>query len=196
MTDLSQFTAIILAAGTSSRLPGENKLLKSLRGKPLLTHTLETISSLKLMRPILVTGHDAEKIEPIAAEYPIKIVRNLNPQSGMASSIAVAAANIPDQAIGLFIILGDMPCIAPEDYESLASAFSPASICVPTFEGQRGHPVLFDITYRPSLMELTGDKGAKSVIKKNADKVQEVPVASNRILIDMDKQEDFASHED
>lgn len=109
----------------------------------------------------------------------------------MASSISTGAANVPDEAIGLFIILGDMPYITCEDYESLASVFTPTSICVPTFEGQTGHPVLFDITYRQTLMELTGDKGAKSIMKEHKNKVIEVPAPSNRILIDMDKQQDF-----
>ncbi len=56
-----KITAIVLAAGLSSRM-GTNKLLLELDGKTILDHILD---NLRYYDTIVVTGHRPEDIEPI-----------------------------------------------------------------------------------------------------------------------------------
>lgn len=195
---LNRFSAILLAAGSSKRLPNQNKLLKPLNGRPLLLHVIETVKRLGLTSPVIVTGHEAENIEAAVAGSGVKTVRNETPEQGMASSLRKGLSAIPQDAEGFFIVLGDMPFIEPEDYRLLAEAFVSASgdpICVPVFEGRRGHPVLFASTYIPALESLKGDVGARSLLREYSQAVIEVPCPSARILHDFDELSDFEKND-
>jgi dihydrolipoamide dehydrogenase len=80
--------AIVLAAGFSRRMGPENKLLKPLSGKPLLSHVLAHVASLGLGQVLVVSGDGAGMIEPLLPGGMV-LVRNENAAEGMGRSIAV-----------------------------------------------------------------------------------------------------------
>jgi CTP:molybdopterin cytidylyltransferase MocA len=185
---------MVLAAGFSRRLPGANKLLKPYHGRPLLAHTLETVAGLGLADAVVVSGYEGEHIAEQAAQAGLRCVRNDEAASGMGSSIAAGVRALREGLAGVFIVLGDMPEVTPEDYARLAAAHEaqPARICVPVWEGRRGHPVLFGADHRGALAALTGDVGARSILREAAD-VLSVPAASAGVLVDLDTEADFAA---
>lgn len=83
---------------------------------------------------------------------------------GMGDSIA-AAVRATSQAHGWLIVLGDLPLIQPATLKVLAQALSLHDVVIPTYKGQRGHPVGFSIRCRESLLGLSGDRGAASIVK-------------------------------
>lgn len=194
MADLGSYGAVVLAAGFSRRLPGEDKLLKLYRGQPLLAHALATVAEVGLGDAVVVTGGAGERIAELAGPWRLRCVRNDDAAAGMGSSIAAGVRAVRDGLAGVFVVLGDMPEVTPEDYRRLAAAHEaqPARICVPVWEGRRGHPVLFGADHRGALAALTGDVGARGILREAAD-VLGVPAASAGVLVDLDTEEDFAA---
>ena len=59
-------SAILLAAGQSKRMQGENKLLKKYKKKYLINHILKSLVKSKVNKIIIVLGHENRNIKKIA----------------------------------------------------------------------------------------------------------------------------------
>lgn len=107
-------------------------------------------------------------------------------QLGMGHSLAagVAAAEHLD---ALFIALGDMPWVAQATLKALRGALrSPTHIVQPVHGGAAGHPVGFGRAYFPELRELTGDLGARTVLRRHDDAIIRLPICDPGALQDLD----------
>ena len=109
--------------------------------KTVLQHTLDAVRASGLPWHVEAAGHP-----------------------GMGDSIAAAVRATPD-ANGWLIVLGDLPLIRASTLQALATALSLHEVVIPTYNGQRGHPVGFSARCREPLLGLTGDQGAASVVK-------------------------------
>ena len=63
---MNVISAILLAAGQSKRIRGENKLLKKYKGKILINHILKSLIKSKANKIIIVLGYENRKIKKIA----------------------------------------------------------------------------------------------------------------------------------
>jgi molybdenum cofactor cytidylyltransferase len=193
---LDRLGAVILAAGLSSRMGGEQKLTKLLHGKPLLRHSLDTVAGLGLADALAVTGHARAGVDAVIAGSGIRSVFNPDYASGLGGSIALGIGNLSPVIEGAFVVLGDMPFVTAEDYRRLADAFAAAGgdrICRPCHAGRPGHPVLFPKRMFAELRSLRGDQGGAPVIGRHQEDVTLVDVGSPRVLADIDTQADFRS---
>lgn len=189
-----RFAAVLLAAGASSRMEGEHKLFKTWRGRPLLAHSLATLSALHPLEIILVIRPHDRRYDHFLALDSVTRVINPDPGAGMASSIAAGCRAVPSSIDGIFMCLGDMPAIPPEVFKTLSDAFDPESgtrICVPDCQGLPGHPVLFSSTCMADLLSLEGDVGAYSVIQQHREHVRRIAVNHPGIRLDFDTTADF-----
>jgi molybdenum cofactor cytidylyltransferase len=87
------------------------------------------------------------------------------------------------------VLLGDMPDVTAAHIDRLIAAFDPEegrAICVPTWEGKRGNPVLWSAEYFEEIQSLTGDTGAKQLFAAHADEIAEVPMPDDATLKDID----------
>ena len=95
------------------------------------------------------------------------------------------------------LALADMPEVRAEHVDRLLSAFDPAegrAICRATdAEGRPGHPVLFGRRFFESLSRLTGDEGAREILRANADFVVDVPTPGRAARLDLDTPEAWAA---
>ena len=191
MTQFTNFSGIVLAAGRSSRMEGTNKLLLPWKGRCVLQVVVERICEVGLGEVIVVTGHQRAAVEEKLTHYPVRLVHNPDFAEGMAASIRVGVeAAVGEQ--GYLFALGDMPQIASKTMLKVAEALkSSETIAVPVRDGRRGHPVAIGIAYRAALLALTGDRGARPVLAKNAANVVEVPVEDEGIFVDVDTQESY-----
>ena len=95
--------AILLAAGQSERMNGENKLAKEIQGIPLIKHSVKNILASSVNELIVVLGHQKEIIEKLIDKNErIKIVFNKDFESGMASSIKTGLNNLPEKNWSFF----------------------------------------------------------------------------------------------
>lgn len=191
MESLANFGAVILAAGLSRRMGGPNKLLQPWRGQHVVSHVFETVASLGFADCVAVTGRDADEIASLAAAIGVLSVHNPRYGDGLGGSIAAGVCAIARHSSGIFIVLGDMPLVEPADYVNLARAFAPGQIVIPIYRNARGHPVLFCESFREKLQLLSGDEGARSIVKEHVSALVEVISPNPGILMDFDRPEDF-----
>lgn len=191
-TTVPSVSAIILAAGRSSRSHGAHKLLSLVDDKSVIAHSADAITKAGISSAITITGEAHEEIESILARSGTKLVHNDKFSDGMGSSIAVGIKQIEQTCEFALIYLGDMPFVQPSSIEALISASlsaSPSAILMPTFNGKRGHPVLWGKQHFRALSQLALDVGGRDIIRDNAERVIEVPVNDPGILIDLDTPE-------
>jgi molybdenum cofactor cytidylyltransferase len=125
----------------------------------------------------------------------LRFVYNPDYRQGMAGSIHAGLAALSPQAEAVMISLADLPLIQPMELNRLISAFAnrkDKSIAVPTFSGQRGNPVIFDLRYKPEMLALRGDVGCKAILLRHPAAVLEVEMPAASILEDVDAPEAYS----
>ena len=174
---MSTTAAIVLAAGSSSRL-GTPKQLVDLGGRPLLESVVAAVSTWPVGRVVVVLGSGADDILESVDLGDAVVVVNDGWEEGIASSIRVGL-DVLTRDPGwerVFMVLGDQPAI-PDDVpqrllDGMEDSGRPAA--VPVYRYERGNPVLFDRGLWPRLMTLEGDSGAAGLLRTHPEWVQEV----------------------
>ncbi len=194
-------SCVLLAAGLSSRMEGENKLLMSLEGKTILAHTLEALIASDAGEVIVVLGYQTKEIQSFidSNNYAVKTVYNRNFAEGMTSSIKAGVEITSSETDGIMICLADMPFIKPNEYNQIikglkqAMKSNPDTIVVPYYNGKRGNPVIFSATYKSEILNHEKLEGCKGLIKSYPQNVREINLTSKFITLDIDTQEEFES---
>ena len=187
-------SAILLAAGKSNRMSGENKLTKKIQGIPLIKHSVKNILSSSIDELIIVLGYQKEIIEKLIGKNDkIKFIFNKNFQNGMASSIKTGLNHLSEKTEAFFICLGDMPMVSHDIYNQLIKSKDNKEIIVPTYKRQQGNPVLFDKSMKEKVIDVSGDVGAKKILERNKDKIFNLEINDQSIIKGFDTQDDFNS---
>jgi len=184
--------ALMLAAGQSRRMGKDNKLLLPVDGKPMVAHVAECLLASQARPLAVVTGHDYAAVEAALPEGRFTLAHNPDYASGLASSLHRGLAALPEDIDGVLVCLGDMPRVSPQIVDRLIAAFNPLegrAICVPTWQGKRGNPVLFARRFFAEMQEVAGDVGARALIGEHAEVVCEVPMDDDAVLVDIDTPE-------
>ena len=185
-------SAILLAAGQSKRMNGENKLTKKIQGIPLIKHSVKNILSSSVDELIVVLGYQKEIIEKlIGKNEKMKIVFNKNFENGMASSIKTGLNHFSEKTEAFFICLGDMPLVSHNIYNQLIKSKNNKEIIVPTYKGQQGNPVLFDKSMKEKIRNISGDSGAKKILELNKDKILNLEINDQSIAKGFDTLDNF-----
>ena len=185
-------SAILLAAGKSKRMNGENKLTKKIQGIPLIKHSVKNILSSSIDELIVVLGYQKEIVEKlIDKNEKIKIVFNKNFENGMASSIKTGLNHFSEKTEAFFICLGDMPMVNQKIYDQLIKSINKKEIIVPTYKGQQGNPVLFSKSMKDKINTIQGDVGANKILELNKDKIFNLIIDNDCIIKDFDTRDNF-----
>jgi molybdenum cofactor cytidylyltransferase len=191
----AQVSAVILAAGTSTRM-GHAKQLLPLGGTTVLARTIENVRSAGLVEMVLVLGASAEAIRrqlPPSLLEGLKVVVNQAYRQGMASSLREGLSALDPQTGAALIILGDQPFIRPQTLQQIMAGYhrSGAQIVIPSHQGKRGNPVLLSRSVFPEVMALEGDTGCRAIFPNHLDAILKVEVEDPGILLDIDNQDDY-----
>ena len=182
---------IILAAGKASRY-GAPKQLLDWKGKPFVRHIAETALQARLWPVVVVTGSFAAEIGSALNGLPVSIVHNPNYEQGQSTSVRAGIRKLPHNAGGAVFLLADQPQIPAEVIRALMEDHTRKMnpIHAPLVLGEkRANPVLFDRSTFPDLLKLTGDTGGRAIFSKY--KVEYIPWHDDRLLLDVDKPEDY-----
>ena len=187
-------SAILLAAGQSKRMNGENKLSKEIQGIPLIKLSVKNILTSSIDELIIVLGYQKEIIEKLTDKNEkIKFVFNKDFESGMASSIKTGLDNLSKKTEAFFICLGDMPMVGHDIYNQLIKSKDSKEIIVPTYKGQQGNPVLFDKSMKEKVLDIRGDIGAKKILGLNKATVLNLEINNQSLVKSFNTQGDFSS---
>lgn len=183
---------VVLAAGASSRL-GRPKQLLPFRGRPLLEATLARVAAARLDEVVVVLGGSAAEILAQVKLHGARPVVNPDYRAGQSTSLRAGLAAVEDRAEAVVFILGDQPLQSARVIDALIETYrqTGAPIVVPNYGGARGNPVLFARATYPLLRGLTGDQGARPLLRARADLVREVPVDEPAPPADIDTWDDY-----
>ncbi len=196
LPQVQPIAALVMAAGLSSRMGSDNKLLALLDGKPLVRVSVEKILRSKAANVVVVTGHDADQIRATLAGLDVRFIHNPDYRQGMSTSLRAGIAALNEGCAGAMICLGDMPQVDSGLIDKLIDAFDPQSgalIVAPMSEGRRGNPVLWARQFFPELLQLSGDAGARHLIERHRDALREVEADGSAAFLDVDTPEALAA---
>jgi len=188
-------SAIVLAAGQSKRMGGDNKLIKKYNKKYLINHIIGTLIKSKVNKIIVVLGFQKLKVRKITVKNKkINFVYNKNYKSGMASSIKTGLKRISKKSIGFLIVQADMPLISKKIVDTLCYAVrnSNKEIVAPIYKRKMGNPIGFKRSMTRILNKTSGDSGAKKIILGNKKKLGLIKVNSKSIFKDFNTKRDFS----
>ena len=163
-------TVIVLAAGRGERFKAsgatKDKLEAILCGQSVRSHVLAAVHASGLPFHVVERQHTAHLMNP-----------------GMGDSIACGVASTPD-ANGWLVLPADLPLIQAQTLQRVAKSLQQHEVVVPRHEEQHGHPVGFSKRCRVALLQLSGDKGARSVVAQHA--VCHLDVHDEGCVLDVD----------
>jgi molybdenum cofactor cytidylyltransferase len=168
---------------------GTDKALLTYRGRTFLEHILATLHEAGLKQLTVVLGHHAEEIQRAAKLTETEVVVNQDYRRGQTSSLqaGLRALDQPaNQAVVLCLV--DHPAVSTHVIRKLVAAFeqSAAPVVIPTYQGQRGHPVLISRALFAELLALSANEGANTVVREHRHSTQFVEVDDPGVLVDVD----------
>jgi molybdenum cofactor cytidylyltransferase len=188
-------SAILLAAGQSKRM-GELKQLMPFGQSTIVEQAVNNLLGSAVDEVIVVVGYKAEDVTKALAAKPVKVVINPDYEQGMSTSIIAGLKSVHIRTQGIMLALGDQPLVDSQIINLLIEELynHDKGIAVPTYQGRRGHPIIFAIKYKEQLLELSGDMGGRQIIENHPDDVLEVAVDSEGIVADFDTTDDYQAY--
>ncbi|AYC32369.1 nucleotidyltransferase family protein [Pseudomonas cavernae] len=189
---MSHVAALILAAGFGTRFGSDKRRATLADGRTLLAASLERVREVFDEVHLVLRPED----DPVALGVPAgcSIIRCTDAGQGMGHSLAAGVRELAQSpADAIAVLLGDMPWIAEASLRALVGEAAPGRIVFPVHQGERGHPVLFGRDFWSELQALTGDEGARRVLRANAADWVAVGVDDSGVRLDVDRPETLSS---
>ncbi|HEX4066811.1 MAG TPA: nucleotidyltransferase family protein [Acidobacteriaceae bacterium] len=185
--------AVVLAAGASTRL-GQAKQLVRVGGESLLRRTVRIAAEAGCFPVVVVLGFEAERMEAELEGMPAEVLVFPEWAEGMGSSLrcgveAVRRSDPPSDAV--MVLVCDQPRLSAEHLRALLTQHrtSAVPITASVYAGKTGVPAVFAREAFPELQGLQGDRGARNLIRRRADRVQGISWSDGSV--DLDVQEDL-----
>lgn len=187
---------ILLAAGGSTRMRGADKLLQQIDKRALLSLSARAACDSMADQVLVVLRPDDAARRACLDGLRAEIVDCPDWQNGMSASIRAGLAACPADCAGVLLALADMPEITAQDHDALIAAFDrqdPHLICRASLpDGTPGNPVLFGRGHIPALAALSGDSGARDLLRSHPDQTRLIALPGQRARTDLDSPEVWA----
>lgn len=189
-TGCPQIVGLLLAAGYGRRF-GADKLLHPLAdGTPLAVASARALRS-ACSRVVAVLRPEQTVLAGLLAAEGLEVVLSADARGGMGHSLSGGVAASP-AAAGWLVALADMPFIRSATLRQVAAALTAgAPMAAPLCAGQRGHPVGFAARWRNELLGLSGDEGARALIRAHGHLLQLIETDDPGVLQDVDRPADL-----
>ena len=173
---------------------GQDKALLTYGDRTFLEIIVATLHEAGMERVGVVLGHHAEQIQGAVTLEGAEIVINRDYARGQTSSLQAGLRALESADLEAVVLcLVDHPLISADTVRALVASFrrSGAPVVIPTFQNQRGHPVLIARTLFSALLSLDPGEGANTVIGRHREATQFVAVSDPGILLDIDDTETY-----
>lgn len=185
---------LVLAAGEGRRVGG-NKALLDLGGRPALARVLEAAGAAGLGRPVVVLGHEAERVRALLPGHATAVV-NPDPGRGQTSSVQVGLGAVPATASAVLVWPVDHALVTAGDVAALAAAaraHPEATVVLPSHGGRAGHPALVRRALFPAILALAPDEPLHAVVRAERARTHFVERPTDAVLRDLDTPADLAA---
>ncbi|HEX7889216.1 MAG TPA: nucleotidyltransferase family protein [Ramlibacter sp.] len=189
-----RFSAIVLAAGASSRMGGPNKLLLTILGEPLVRRTVRTVLASGVQETVVVAGHQGREVMRAVADLPVTVQPNLRHEEGQMRSVAAGVAALTRATDAILVCPGDMPLLTPQDLRTLMDAYvahADHSIVIPRRDGERGNPIVFAAAHAPEVAAGRRLIGCRKLAQQYPEETWYFEADHDRYTTDLDTLEDY-----
>ncbi|NIP59403.1 MAG: NTP transferase domain-containing protein [Gemmatimonadetes bacterium] len=181
---------IVPAAGRSSRM-GTPKPLLDAGGQSFLQAVVGSLARGGCVPVLVVLREESGPVAAMARTAGARTVVNPDPSAGPISSLRAgirALDEADDELEGVAFCPVDHPLVAHDTVERLLRTFraGDAPAVVPAHGERRGHPVFFRRSLFPELLEEGLEEGARTVLHRHLEEVEEVTVEDEGVLADID----------
>ncbi len=194
MDQVTRIWGVIPAAGMGRRMGGPKQSLP-FRGSTMVAAVTNTVLCATVSGVVVVTRTElVDKLE-LTADPRIAIAINDDPESEMIDSIRIGLAAVhelrPGKRDGILIVPADMPTLTVDSCRACVVRFrsAPESIVVATYQGKRGHPIIFPYAMREIVQGLTG--GLRMLPQMYEDRLTLAEVDDPGAGFDVDTTEDY-----
>lgn len=190
-------SAVVLAAGESTRMGSPKALLLAPDGRSFVARVVHTLLAAGLMDVLVVTGSQHAAIQAALREAgladAVRLALNPEPSRGQLSSICTGLDACAESAEGLLMTLVDVPMLKSSTILAVVDAWraARAPIVRPIVDGRRGHPVIFDRRVFDELRQAPLNSGARAVVRAHWSESLDVPVDDRGCLLDVDTPADY-----
>ncbi len=181
---MKHIAGIVLAAGASSRM-GQDKALLRWGDKTFLEHLLAALRNAETDPVRVVLGANAEEVQEKTSFGAGEAVLNPDWQKGMLNSLVAGLNSLPADVEATVVCLVDHPCVSSTLLRALCENLRAGGklIAIPTYQGRRGHPVLFSAKLFDELRAAPREVGARHVVRRHADDILELPTEEEGMLL-------------
>ena len=186
--------AVLLAAGSGSRLGRRPKSLLELGGVPLIRRQLIALSGAGVDEVVVVLGHHAQAIEAAVRDFPVTLARNPAPDDGQASSVRVGLQALSARLDAVIVALADQPLVNAQDITDLIGAFKKrggAAMVVPLVAGEPGNPVIVEAALRDEWLAGDANAACRRWREEHPERVHWFDTTNSRYRVDIDTAEDL-----
>mmetsp|Transcript_18046 Transcript_18046/g.27781 ORF Transcript_18046/g.27781 Transcript_18046/m.27781 type:complete len:198 (+) Transcript_18046:697-1290(+) len=187
---------ILLAAGSSSRMRGRDKLREEVGGQPLLRRQAQMARRVS-NRIIIALPPRPHPRYDLVADLDVSALEVADAAEGMGASLRTAIASLPTGTTHAMVLLADMPEMTEADLRSLQNAVQQhpnARIWRgATEDGKHGHPIIFHASLFEPLSQIKGDSGGQAIVKAVGNQVDLVRLPGQRARLDLDTPEAWAA---
>jgi len=191
--------AVLLAAGSASRIGGRPKALLEFDSVPLILRQLTALVDAGIDEVVVVLGHHAEQIEPVVRAFPVTLVRNPSPDDGQVSSQRLGLQALSGKLNAVLVALADQPLIDERDITALIAAFrnrlQGTSVVVPRVAGQPGNPVIFSAAVREQILAGGATLGCRQWRAAHPEGVAAFETDNRHYRVDIDTPQDIERFE-
>ena len=186
-----QLSVLLPAAGASKRL-GQPKQLVRYKAETLIQNAINLAQSIGPREIIVITGANAQAVKDAVPQTTVRWVHNPHWSAGMGRSIATGAACISPESSGVMILLCDQWRLETADLRTLAETWKsqPGRIVCAQAEGQNMPPAIFPASIFDLLQTLSGERGARSILENNPERVTAVVLKNAAYDLDFKSQLD------
>jgi len=186
---------LVLAAGFSTRM-GSQKLLLNVEGESLVRYLTKRLLTTKVDGIVIITNSAFPEVKAEVKEMPVVILENNQAQLGMSTSLKRGIAYLMERHVSAaIVVLADQPEINVNIINSMANEYrsSKQAILQAHYLNTPSHPVLFSSRLYAKLLEITGDNGAKQILRENRDSVHYVHI-NEYAPIDIDTLDEYQAY--
>ena len=187
---------VILAAGNSTRMGKDNKLLSYIGDAPLIRNTAIEMLKSDLDTCSVVLGYQSDKVADVIKDLNVNLILNPLWKEGQASSLRAAINTLDSTYSDLLIMLGDLPGIKSNHINSIIEEHlltdnRKSKITIPSFKGQKGNPEIWGRSFFHDLSNLEGDVGGRTLFSEHPAAINILEMDEPWVVKDADTPEDF-----
>lgn len=190
-----RFSALLLAAGTASRLGGRPKGLLELDGRAVVARLADALARVGAAETVAVLGPHAQAFKAALASSGARCLINPRPEDGQIASQRLGLKALSEDSQAIMVLLCDQPLIGAAQLEALIQAYlqrpSGTGLLAPRVQGLPGNPVLFSQAVRREILAAGPETGGRQWQQAHPDRVCAWPTEDPAYRMDVDTAQDL-----